>query len=70
MAWAGFMDFLEEKMASDGLVKLAAARPKWPTKSLEDLRENVNEFQLVQACRELGPCSKNEMKGLHGLLNR
>jgi hypothetical protein len=70
MAWAGFMDFLEDKLASDGLVRLAAARPKWPTKSLEELRENVNEYQLVEAARDLGLCSKNETKALHGMLNK
>src|SRR5712691_3447199 len=31
MAWAAFMDFLEEKLASDGLLKLRAARPAWKT---------------------------------------
>jgi hypothetical protein len=70
MAWAGFMDFLEEKLASDGLVQLAAIRPKWPTRTLDDLRENVNEFQLIEVCRELRLCSKNETKALHGLLNK
>jgi hypothetical protein len=70
MAWAGFMDFLEEKMASGGLKKLAGIRPKWPCGSVEDLREQVNEFQLIEACRELGLVSKSEVKALHGLLNK
>lgn len=70
MAWAGFMDFMEEKMASDKLGKLASVRPKWPTKSLEDLRETVNEYQLIEATRDLGLCGKNEVKALHGLLNK
>jgi hypothetical protein len=70
MGWAGFMDYLEEKMTSDGLSKLASIRPKWPTKSIEDLRENVNEYQLIEACRDLGLCTKNEVKALHGLLNK
>src|SRR5882757_5983045 len=29
MAWAGFIDFFEEKLGSDGFVKLRAQRPKW-----------------------------------------
>jgi hypothetical protein len=70
MAWAGFMDFLEEKMASDGLAKLATIRPKWPHGSIEDLREHVVEFQLIEACRELGLATKNEVKALQGLLNK
>lgn len=70
MAWAGFMDFLEEKMASDGLKKLNSVRPKWPYTTIEDLRENVNEFQLIESCRDLGLATKNEVKALHGLLNK
>jgi hypothetical protein len=70
MAWAGFMDFLEEKMASDGLNKLMSVRPKWPYSTVEDLREHVNEFQLIESCRDLGLATKNEVKALHGLLNK
>src|SRR5262245_18233482 len=70
MAWAAFMDFLEEKMASDGLKKLAGIRAKWKLGSAEDLREAANEFQLIEAARELGLCGKTEMKALHGLLNK
>jgi hypothetical protein len=44
LAWAGFMDFLEEKLASDGLVKLRAAYTAWNVSSIEELREAVVEF--------------------------
>lgn len=70
MAWAALMDLLEEKLASDGLVRLAQIHAKWPCESLEELRENIGEFQLIQAARELGLLGKNEMKALHGLLNK
>ena len=70
MAWAGFMDFLEEKLASDGLKKLRAIRPGWKATTVEELRENVVEFQLIEATRDLGLCTKTEMKALHGLLNK
>lgn len=70
MVWAGFMDLLEEKLASDGLKKLRAARPKWPINSMEDLREHVSEHQLIEAAREIGLCRKNEMKAWLGLLNK
>jgi hypothetical protein len=30
----------------------------------------VSEFQLIEASRDLGLAGKNEMKGLHGLLNK
>lgn len=70
MAWAGFMDFLEEKLASDGLKKLRAIRPAWKTATVEELREAVVEFQLIEAAKGLGLCTKTEAKALQGLLNK
>ena len=70
MAWAAFMDFLEEKYQSDGLVKLKAARTAWKGKNIEEMREYVNEYQLVEASQDLGLSTKNEVKALHGLLNK
>ena len=70
MAWAGFMDYLEEKIASDNFMKLQKVRPKWSVKSIEDLREKVPEHQLVEACKDIGLCSKNQTKALLGLLNK
>lgn len=70
MAWAGFMDFVEGKIASDGLIKLRAIRPNWKTGNIEELRENAVEYQLIEAVRDLGLCSRTEMKGMHGLLNK
>ena len=70
MAWAGFMDFLEEKIVSDGLVKLRGLRPSWKASSPEELRENVVEFQLIDAARDLGLLGKTEAKALQGLLSK
>jgi hypothetical protein len=71
MAWAGFMDYLEEKIASDGLVRLHAEYPAWAKhKTIEDLRENVPERQIVESTRKLGLCTKNEMNALVSLLNK
>lgn len=70
MAWAGFMDFLEEKLASDGLKKLRLVYPGWKAATLEELRENVVEYQLVEAAQRLKLISKTETKALHGLLNK
>ena len=70
MAWAGFMDFLEQKLASDGLKKLRTIRPKWKAATTEELREYAVEFQIIEAARDLGLCTKTEAKGLHGLLNK
>lgn len=70
MAWAAFMDFIEEKLASDGLVKVQAARPAWRASTLEDLREYQAEYQIVELTQTLSICSKNQMKALLGLLNK
>lgn len=70
MAWAAFMDFLEEKLASDNLVKLRALRPAWKASSVEELRENVVEHQLVDAARDLGLLGKNEAKAFQGMLSK
>jgi hypothetical protein len=37
---------------------------------MDDLRENVAEFQLVEAAKELKLTSKAAMKALHGLLSK
>jgi hypothetical protein len=70
MAWAGFMDFFEAKLATDHVTKLKAARAKWIFASVEDLREQFAEYQLIEAGRDCGLCGKSESKALHGLLNR
>ena len=69
MAWAAFMDYLECKLASDGLVAVMRQRPKWAQHhSIEDLRENVVESQLLDVAAEVGLLSKQECKSLKGFL--
>jgi hypothetical protein len=70
MAWAAFMDFIEEKLASDGLSKLRVLRPAWKASSIEELRENVVECQLIDASRDLALLGKTEAKALQGLLSK
>ena len=70
MAWAAFIDFLEQKMASDGLVKVRSKRPNWVKyASIEEIRENVTEHELIKVAYDVGLTSKGEMKTLHGLLS-
>jgi hypothetical protein len=70
-AWQAFMDFLEQKMASDGLVKLRAARTKWPQNStIEELREQFPEHQIIEAARDVGLVSKSGAKSLLGMLSK
>lgn len=64
------MDFLEEKLGSDGFARLRAARPNWGFATVEDLRELQTEYATIEASKEVGLCSKSEMKALHSLLNK
>lgn len=69
MAWVAFMDFLQEKLASDGLVAVHTARPAWAKfNSLAELRENVTEFQMLEVSRDVHLLTKAEYKVLQGLL--
>jgi len=71
MAWAAFMDFLEQKIASRSFKTLHKLYPNWSQhKTVEDLRENVPEFQLIEATRKLNLCSKTNVNALKGLLNK
>lgn len=70
MAWAAFMDFVEETLSSDGLVKLKALRPAWKGATMEEMREYVPERQLLESMQPLGLCTKNQINALTSLLNR
>jgi len=71
LSWAGFIDFFEEKITSDGFVKLRVAYPAWANyPTLDELRENIPEFQLIEAGKKTGLLTKSETKALHGLLNK
>ena len=70
MGWAAFMDFLEEKFQSDGLVKLRRVRQNWKGLTIEEMREYVPERHLIEATKDLGLATKNEMGALVALLNR
>jgi len=69
LAWVAFMDFLQEKLASDKFTKLNSARPKWNITSLEMLQEE-NEFQIIEVCKEVGLVNNAEMRILQGLLSK
>lgn len=69
MAWAGFMDYLEEKMIAEYLTDIKTVRSKWSISSKEDLREQATEHQLITVCREVKLFSRNEEKAFLGLLN-
>lgn len=71
MAWAAFMDFLQEKLAADGLVTVHRKRPNWSKwATLDDLKENVTEYQMLEAARDVRLLLKAETKALQGLLSK
>lgn len=71
MAWAAFMDFLEQRLDEDGLAKVHKARPAWGKHTtVEDLRENIAEYQILEVAREIGLLKKAEAKALQGLLSK
>lgn len=69
LAWAGFVDFLHNHLAADGLKALGAEQPKWTVKTAEDLREHA-DHQVIEAGKEAGFYPKSVMKALLGLLNK
>jgi hypothetical protein len=63
------MDVFDQNLASDGLAAVAAAYPKWKTNTLEDLREDVNEFSRIDAGKKIGLLTKGQHKTMHGYLH-
>jgi len=70
MAWAGMMDFLGNKLFSTKyLPELRKVRPNWNVKNIEQLREEKPEYQIIEACHDVGLFGKTQKKTLHGLLS-
>jgi hypothetical protein len=70
LAWAAFMDFLEEELSKDQFVRLNALGQNWNVNSIDDLRDIGSDFQIIEAIRKIGLCSKSDEKALKGLLTR
>jgi hypothetical protein len=70
MAWAACMDYIEEKLSADNMVKLRAVRPHWPGDDIHEMAEHSSEYQLVETLRAVGLATKNETKALLDLLRR
>lgn len=69
MAWAALMDLYEERLGSDGLAAVRREYPNWKASTLEELRESVNEYQLIEAGWRVALLSKGERKSMHGHLH-
>ncbi len=70
MAWAGFMDWLQNELASKWQSALTKARPNWKIGTAEDLQDGFPEYQHIEACVAVGMCSKTTAKALQGLLSK
>jgi len=70
MAWAAFMDFLEMRLASDGLTQVKNVHSDWNRfETIEDVRENRPEYQIITAAEKAGAIPKSQRKALHGFLS-
>jgi hypothetical protein len=71
MAWAALIDFYEKKISSDNLGKVHHSRNNWVKyKTVEDLRESVAEYQLIEVGREIGFLTKHEVSVLKANLTK
>jgi hypothetical protein len=70
LAWVALIDFIQEKLASDGFVKVNLARPRWNITSLDMFREEINEFQIIEVCKDVGLIKNPQMRILHGFLSK
>jgi len=69
MAWAAFMDFAEEELGQDGFNAVNARYTAWKISDVEDLRDKVNDYQIVEALGSVKLCTKGAKKSLHGMLS-
>ena len=70
LAWTALMDLTETILASDNFRKLNVVRSKWNVLSLDDLRDNWTEFQIIETCKDLKLMSKGEVRMVHGFLGK
>lgn len=70
LAWAAMADFCQRHAARDSFAALNAKYEKWKLKSLDDLRDNVGEYNLIEGLFGVELITKSEKKSLHALLNK
>lgn len=71
MSWAACMDFIQQKLAEDGMIAVRTAYPRWPkTIDIHELAEYIPERQLVEALKTVGLLTKNQVGALISLLQR
>lgn len=70
LAFAAFVDYLQEIAARDNFVSLNTVRPKWGIQSAEDIREKQADYNFIEALEAAKLIAKSERKAFHGLLAR
>jgi len=69
LAWAGFIDFLHNKLADDHLAAITAVRSGWAIASAEDFRQ-FSDFQVIEAGKDAKVYPAQTMRMMHGWLGR
>jgi hypothetical protein len=70
LAFAAVVDYLHDVASKDSFNALNSVRPNWKIKTIEDIRDNVADYNFIEAMHAAGLISKSEKKGLHGMLTR
>ncbi len=70
LAWIALIDYIENLLAYDRCRKLKAVRPKLKACTSEQLREEISDFQIIEACKDLGIINNSEMRIFHGYLSK
>jgi len=70
LAWTALVDLIQNVLSSDGFRKLNAVKTHWKITSLEQLQDEINEFQLIEACKDVKLVSKTETRILQGFLSK
>jgi hypothetical protein len=71
IAWSGFIDFLEQLIAQDNLMKIFEIRKDLQKySSIEEIAENISEYEMIEIAFKMKILTKKEKKTLHGLLSK
>lgn len=70
MAWAAMASFVSDLIFDDQGSRLYATFPKWKQyKNAEQFHEQISDYQMIEAAHKIDILTRNQRKGLHGLLN-
>lgn len=68
LSWAGFFHVLAQKLYSSHLQELKIVRKKWKFRTLEELKENYVEHQILEAAKEIKLISNSKLRVYQGQL--